>query len=89
MSLHLLLEMTVKELEITTLKARVKLLEDREGGGIAQSGDDAPIKGRSLDEGEEAAKRVSDDIEEMETVLTSMDVASILTSRGVQVVPTV
>nr|GEV36530.1 uncharacterized mitochondrial protein AtMg00810-like [Tanacetum cinerariifolium] len=78
-----------QELEITTLKARVKLLEDREGGGIAQSGDDAPIKGRSLDEGEEAAKRVSDDIEEMETVLTSMDVASILTSRGVQVVPTV
>nr|GEU37479.1 uncharacterized mitochondrial protein AtMg00810-like [Tanacetum cinerariifolium] len=36
-----------QELEITNLKARVKLLEDREEGGIAQSGDDALIKGRS------------------------------------------
>nr|GFC51797.1 hypothetical protein [Tanacetum cinerariifolium] len=35
-----------QELEITNLKARVKLLEDREEGGIAQSGDDAPIKRR-------------------------------------------
>nr|GEW08047.1 uncharacterized mitochondrial protein AtMg00810-like [Tanacetum cinerariifolium] len=31
--------------------ARVKLLEDRDGGGIAQSGEDAPIKEMSLDEG--------------------------------------
>nr|GEY37146.1 hypothetical protein [Tanacetum cinerariifolium] len=49
-------------------------------GGVSQ--------GRRLDEGEEAAKRVSDDTEEMATVLTSMDAASILTSGGVQVVPT-
>nr|GEV73770.1 uncharacterized mitochondrial protein AtMg00810-like [Tanacetum cinerariifolium] len=46
-----------QDLEISQLKARVKLLEDREGGGIAHSGEDAPIKGRSLDEGEEAAKK--------------------------------
>nr|GEZ49702.1 hypothetical protein [Tanacetum cinerariifolium] len=52
------------------------------------SGYDAPIKGRRLDEGEEAAERVSDDTEEMATVLTSIDAASILTSEGVQVVPT-
>nr|GFD38182.1 hypothetical protein [Tanacetum cinerariifolium] len=71
MSLHLLVEMIVK---------------DREGGGIAQSGDDASIKERCLDEGEEAAERVSADIEEMATVLTSMDATSILTSGGVQVV---
>nr|GEZ34695.1 hypothetical protein [Tanacetum cinerariifolium] len=77
-----------QELEITNLKARVKLLEDKEGGGIAQSGDNAPIKGRSLDEGEEAAERVSDDTEAMATVLTSMDATGILTIRGVQVVPT-
>nr|GFA20573.1 hypothetical protein [Tanacetum cinerariifolium] len=57
-------------------------------GVVEQSRDDAPIKRRMLDEGEEAAKRVSDDIEEMETILTSMDAASILTSGGVQVVPT-
>nr|GEU62991.1 hypothetical protein [Tanacetum cinerariifolium] len=76
---------------VTSLAAdkgsQVKLLEDREGGGIVQSRDDAPIKGRSLDEGEEETKRVSDDTEEMATVLTFIDVASILTSGGVQVVP--
>nr|GEW84455.1 hypothetical protein [Tanacetum cinerariifolium] len=77
-----------QELEITNLKANVKLLEDREGGGITQSRDDAPIKGRSLDEGEETTKRVSDDTKKIATVLTSMDAASILTSEGVQVVPT-
>nr|GEX11816.1 reverse transcriptase domain-containing protein [Tanacetum cinerariifolium] len=77
-----------QELEIINLKARVRLLEDKEGGGIAHFGDDAPIKGIRLDEGEEAAKRVSDDTKEMATVLTSMDAASILTSGGVQVVPT-
>nr|GEU98530.1 hypothetical protein [Tanacetum cinerariifolium] len=52
------------------------------------SRDDTLIKGRRLDEGDEAAERVSDDTEEMATVLTSMDAASILTSGGVQVVST-
>nr|GFA77750.1 hypothetical protein [Tanacetum cinerariifolium] len=41
-----------------------------------------------LDKWEEAAERVSDDTEEMATVLTFMDAANILTSGGVQVVPT-
>nr|GEW22126.1 hypothetical protein [Tanacetum cinerariifolium] len=78
----------LQELEINRLKARIKLLEDKDRGVVDQSRDDAPIKGRSLDEGEKAAERVSDDTEEMATVLTSMDAASILTSGGVQVVPT-
>nr|GEY31593.1 hypothetical protein [Tanacetum cinerariifolium] len=56
-----------QELEINRLKARIKLLEDKDRGG------------RRLDEGEEAAERVSDDTEEMATVLTSIDAASILT----------
>nr|GEV09372.1 hypothetical protein [Tanacetum cinerariifolium] len=77
-----------QELEINSLKARIKLLEDKDRGVADQSGDDAPIKGRRLDEGEEAAERVSDDTEEMATILTSMDAASILTSGGVQMVPT-
>nr|GEZ97343.1 hypothetical protein [Tanacetum cinerariifolium] len=77
-----------QELEINRLKTRNKLLEDKDRGVADQSGDDAPIKGRRLDEGEEAAERVSDDTGEMATVLTSMDAASILTSGGVQVVPT-
>nr|GEW33499.1 putative ribonuclease H-like domain-containing protein [Tanacetum cinerariifolium] len=77
-----------QELEINSLKARIKLLEDKDGGVAEQSGDDAPIKGRRLDEGEESAEKVSDDTEEMATVLTSIDAASILTSGGVQVIPT-
>nr|GEY73354.1 hypothetical protein [Tanacetum cinerariifolium] len=51
------------------------------------SGDDAPIKGRSMDEGEAATERISDDSEEMATVLTSMDAATVLAS-GVIDVPT-
>nr|GFA50581.1 hypothetical protein [Tanacetum cinerariifolium] len=67
-----------QELEINRLKVRVKLLEDREGLVEKRSKDDAPIKGRNLDEGEAVAERVSDDTEEMETVLTSMDAATVL-----------
>nr|GFB18827.1 hypothetical protein [Tanacetum cinerariifolium] len=74
-----------QEVEINRLKARVKLLEDREGVAAERSGDDAPIKGRNLDEGEAAAERVSDDTEEMETVLTSMDAATVLASGDVGV----
>nr|GFB06066.1 hypothetical protein [Tanacetum cinerariifolium] len=59
-------------------------------GDVSQEpfGEDTLIKGRRLDEGKEAAKRVSDDTEEMATVLTSMDASSIPTSGGVHVVPT-
>nr|GEY89208.1 hypothetical protein [Tanacetum cinerariifolium] len=39
-------------------------------------------------EGDVAAERVSDDTEEMATVLITMDAASVLSSGGVQVVPT-
>nr|GEW77209.1 hypothetical protein [Tanacetum cinerariifolium] len=87
-------------LEFTKLKARVKFLEDRQGEGINLSGDDAPIKGRRLDEEEVATERVSSDNEEIrldegevaaeKVVPTAVAVApanvSISTSSGV--VPT-
>nr|GEV36699.1 hypothetical protein [Tanacetum cinerariifolium] len=73
--------------EILKLKERVKVLEDREGIAATRSGDDAPIKGRSMDEGEAATKRISDDTKEMETVLTSKDVATVL-AGGINDVPT-
>nr|GEZ20756.1 hypothetical protein [Tanacetum cinerariifolium] len=73
------------ELEINRLKARVKLLEDREGVVAERSGEDAPIKGRNLDEGDAAAERVSDDTEEMATILTSMDAATVLASEVAEV----
>nr|GEW52392.1 hypothetical protein [Tanacetum cinerariifolium] len=58
--------------------------EEESSDSITQSGEDAPIKGRSLDEGEEVAEKGSDDTEEMVTILTSLDAVSILTS-GVSV----
>nr|GEZ10847.1 hypothetical protein [Tanacetum cinerariifolium] len=70
-----------QEMEINRLKARVKLLEDREGVAAERSRDDAPIKERKLDEGEATAERVSDDTEVMATVPTSIDVATVLASR--------
>nr|GEX05633.1 hypothetical protein [Tanacetum cinerariifolium] len=76
-----------QELEINKLKDIVKLLEDREGVAAERSKDDAAIKGRNLDEREASAKRVSDDTEEMATVLTSMDAATVLAS-GVAEIPT-
>nr|GEZ68019.1 hypothetical protein [Tanacetum cinerariifolium] len=39
---------------------------------------DAPIKGRSINEGEAAAERISNDSEEIARVLTSMDAATVL-----------
>nr|GFA52585.1 hypothetical protein [Tanacetum cinerariifolium] len=67
-----------QEEEIVKLKEMVKVLED--GGDVAaiQSGDDAPIKGRSINEGEAAAERISNDSKEIARVLTSMDAATVL-----------
>nr|GEY76566.1 hypothetical protein [Tanacetum cinerariifolium] len=81
--------LTADEGKISTLKARIKLLEDRDRGGDDPSGEDATIKGRSLETGEEAGierstDKGSNDTEEMVNVLTSLDATSILTS-GVQV----
>nr|GFB65081.1 hypothetical protein [Tanacetum cinerariifolium] len=67
-----------QEEEIVKLKDRVEVLEDREGVDAKQSGDDAPIKGRSINEGEAAAERISNDTEEIARVLTSMDAATVL-----------
>nr|GEU94235.1 hypothetical protein [Tanacetum cinerariifolium] len=79
-------KITAQDLEISTLKVRIKLLEDRDGGGDDSSGEDATIKGRNLETTEESGiKRSTDkgsnDTEEIVNVLTSLDVASILTSR--------
>nr|GFC90269.1 hypothetical protein [Tanacetum cinerariifolium] len=41
-----------KEVEILKLKERVKVLEDIEGIAATRSGNDAPIKGKSMDEWE-------------------------------------
>nr|GEX23463.1 hypothetical protein [Tanacetum cinerariifolium] len=74
-----------QEVEINRLKERVKQLEEREEVAVTNSRDDAPIKRRSMDEGEAATERVSDDTEEMATMLTSIDAATVLASGVVDV----
>nr|GEY60167.1 hypothetical protein [Tanacetum cinerariifolium] len=77
--------------ELTNLYTRLqRLLEDKYKGTAELFGDDYPIKGRSLETGEEAGvekstERGSNDTKELVNVLTSMDAATILTS-GVQAV---
>nr|GFA29096.1 hypothetical protein [Tanacetum cinerariifolium] len=86
-----------QEVEINKLKERVKVLEDNQGVIGTRSEDDAPIKGRRIDEeegitgrvstdtkeirmdeGEVAVERTSEDTEEMATVLTFIDAATVL-----------
>nr|GFB33630.1 hypothetical protein [Tanacetum cinerariifolium] len=54
-----------QEVEINKLKERVKVLEDNQGVIGARSTDDAPIKGRRIDEEEGITGRVSTDTEEI------------------------
>nr|GEV32995.1 probable envelope ADP,ATP carrier protein, chloroplastic [Tanacetum cinerariifolium] len=74
----LMAKFQAQEEEIVKLKERVQVLEDRESDAAKQSGDDAPIKGISINEGEATAKRISNDSEEIARVLTSMDAATVL-----------
>nr|GEV29504.1 hypothetical protein [Tanacetum cinerariifolium] len=62
----------------TASPVRDVILEDRESVAAKQSGDDAPIKGRSINEGEAVAERISNDSEEIARVLTSMDASTVL-----------
>nr|GEX38717.1 hypothetical protein [Tanacetum cinerariifolium] len=80
------LKITAQDLKIATLKARIKHLDDRDGGDDYPSGEDATIKGRSLETGEEVGiersiDKGSNDTEEMVNVLTSLDAASVLSTR--------
>nr|GFC66867.1 hypothetical protein [Tanacetum cinerariifolium] len=68
--------------EIIRLKERVKVLEDKDRVIGDKSGDEAPIKGRSHNEGEAPAERISNDSEEIARVLTSMDAATVLAGEA-------
>nr|GFB95555.1 hypothetical protein [Tanacetum cinerariifolium] len=71
-----------QEEEILRLKERVQVLEDRDSVAAKHFEDDAPIKGMSINEGETAAKRISNDSDEVARVLTSMDAATVL-AKGI------
>nr|GEY23667.1 reverse transcriptase [Tanacetum cinerariifolium] len=71
-------KLQAQEEEIIKLKERVKVLEDKEDVLATHSRDNAPIKGRSINEGEAAAERISNDSEEIARVLTSIDIVTVL-----------
>nr|GFA28142.1 integrase, catalytic region, zinc finger, CCHC-type, peptidase aspartic, catalytic [Tanacetum cinerariifolium] len=75
---ELLAKFQAQEVEINSLKERVKNLEDNDGVIGDKSRDDAPIKGRSTNEGEAPTQRIRTDSEEIARVLTSMDAATVL-----------
>nr|GEW32930.1 hypothetical protein [Tanacetum cinerariifolium] len=94
---ELLVQFQAQTVEINKLNARVNVLEDNQVVIGTRSADDAPIKGRKIneeegitgrvstdteeirmDEREVAVERTSGDTEEMATVLTSMDAATVL-----------
>nr|GEW24654.1 hypothetical protein [Tanacetum cinerariifolium] len=79
-----------QDLEISGLKARVKILKDKDRGRAEPAQEDAPIKGGSIEIGEEvrverSTELGSNDTEEMANVLSSMEAANILTSGGAAV----
>nr|GFD42586.1 hypothetical protein [Tanacetum cinerariifolium] len=55
---ELMSKFQAQEEEIGRLKERVQVLEDREAVATKQSREDTPIKGKSPNEGEAAAKRI-------------------------------
>nr|GEU80005.1 ribonuclease H-like domain, reverse transcriptase, RNA-dependent DNA polymerase [Tanacetum cinerariifolium] len=75
-----------QDLEISGLKAMIKLIEDKDKDSAELSRDDAPIKGRSIEIREEAGverstELRSNDTKELVNVLTSMEATNILTSE--------
>nr|GEW20045.1 putative ribonuclease H-like domain-containing protein [Tanacetum cinerariifolium] len=93
---EMVLKITAQDLEISTLKARIKLLEDEDGGGVDPSRDDATIKGRSLETEEEAGierstDKGSNDIEEMVATVSippASEIPTVSVPTGSGVVPT-
>nr|GEZ82324.1 hypothetical protein [Tanacetum cinerariifolium] len=86
---YMVVKFEAQKLEITRLKARVKILEDREGVVAEGSGDDAPIKGRNLDEGEAAAERSNwrEDQRMSEQIARDAEVARIHVEEELQKLP--
>nr|GFA16221.1 hypothetical protein [Tanacetum cinerariifolium] len=61
-------KITAQDLEIASLKAKIKMLEEKDGGVTEPSGEDATIKGRSLETSEEAGVEKSTERGKVTTV---------------------
>nr|GEZ05292.1 hypothetical protein [Tanacetum cinerariifolium] len=71
-----------QDLEIASLKARIKMLEDKDGGVVEPSKEDATIKGKSLETREEAG------VDKMVSVHPAAEVATVNVPTGSGMVPT-
>nr|GFA67913.1 hypothetical protein [Tanacetum cinerariifolium] len=80
-------KIAAQDLEITSLKAKIKLLEDKDGGGAEPSGEDAIIKGRSLETGEEAASILTSEVQVV-SVPPAAKVTTVSVPTGSGLVPT-
>nr|GFC87486.1 hypothetical protein [Tanacetum cinerariifolium] len=82
--LELLAKFQAQEVEIDRLKERVKYLEDKEGVIGDKSGNDAPIKGRSTNEEEAPAEKISTYSEEIAKIARDAEVARIYAEEEIQ-----
>nr|GFC79198.1 hypothetical protein [Tanacetum cinerariifolium] len=78
MQTEMAFKITAQDLEIASLKARLKTLEDKDERVAEPSREDTTIKGRSLETEEEvgvnkSTERGSNDTKELVNVLTSLD----------------
>nr|GEV92026.1 reverse transcriptase domain-containing protein [Tanacetum cinerariifolium] len=80
-------KIAAQDLEITSLKARIKLLEDKDGRGVEPSGEDATIKGRSLETGKEAASILTSGVQVV-SVPPTAEVATVSVPTSSSMVPT-
>nr|GEW51678.1 hypothetical protein [Tanacetum cinerariifolium] len=84
---ELLVQFQAQEVEINRLKERVKTLEDNQGVIGAKFRDNAPIKGRRIDEEEVATERLSSHTEEVR--LDEWEVVAERTSKDTEEMATV
>nr|GFD20605.1 hypothetical protein [Tanacetum cinerariifolium] len=80
-------KIAAQDLEITSLKARIKLLEDKDGGGAEPFGKDTTIKGRSLETREEAASILTSGVQVV-SVPPAAEVTIVSVPTGSGLVPT-
>nr|GEW86307.1 hypothetical protein [Tanacetum cinerariifolium] len=76
-----------QDLEISNLKARIKFLKDKDRGRAEPSGEDATIKGRSLETGEEVANILTSGVQVV-SVPPSAEVSTVGIPTGSGMVPT-
>nr|GEU33695.1 hypothetical protein [Tanacetum cinerariifolium] len=81
-------KIAAQDLEISSLKPRIKLLEAKDKGTAKLSGDDAPIKGRSLEIGEEVANILTSGVQAV-SVSPAAKVFAVGVPTGNGLVPTV